>query len=295
MNGVIILPRIIIDAGHGGSDSGAVYNGRKEKDDNLSLALAVGGILEDKGYDVVYTRTDDIYQTPIEKARTANNLGGDFFISFHRNASPNPNTYSGVETLVYNLGDQKEVMANNINSQLEKTGYRNLGISVRPNLAVLRRTQMPAVLIETGFLNTDADNTRFDSEFTNIAVAIANGIMETVPLAQGSSASMGSRGVESGMTGGTSGGMDSGTGGNMTGGNAPVYSHYRIQTGLFRDYRNAVNLQYELIRDGYSPDIVCLGEYYAVITGHFSSLENAQAAAKALNQKGFETLVIKVE
>lgn len=273
------MPRIIIDAGHGGSDSGAVYNGRKEKDDNLTLALAVGGILEDRGYDVVYTRTDDIYQTPVEKARTANNLGGDFFVSFHRNSSPNPNTYSGVETLVYNLGDQKEVMARNINSELEKTGFKNLGISVRPNLAVLRRTQMPAVLIETGFLNTDADNARFDSEFTNIAVAIANGIMETVPLAQGSDAPMASRGV----------------GNEGVKPDPPVRAHYRIQTGLFKDYQNAVNLQYELIRDGYSADIICLGEYYAVITGHFSSPESARAAANALNQKGFETLVIKVE
>lgn len=264
------MPRIIIDAGHGGSDSGAVYNGRKEKDDNLSLALAVGGILEDRGYDVVYTRTDDIYQTPVEKARTANNLGGDFFISFHRNSSPNSNTYSGVETLVYNLGDQKEVMANNINSQLENVGYKNLGISVRPNLAVLRRTQMPAVLIETGFLNTDADNARFDSEFTNIAVAIANGIMETVPINQGRMAAMGNTEDE-------------------------AYDHYRIQTGLFRDYQNAVNLQYELIRDGYSADIVRMGDYYAVITGHFSNPETARRAAAVLNQKGYETLVIKVE
>lgn len=277
------MARIIIDAGHGGYDSGAVYNGRQEKDDNLSLALAVGGILEERGVDVVYTRTDDIYQSPVEKARIANDLGGDFFVSFHRNSSPNPNTYSGVETLVYNLGDQKEVMANNINRQLENVGYNNLGISVRPNLAVLRRTRMPAVLIETGFINTDADNARFDSEFANIAAAIANGIMETVPLGQGDVAAMG-RSVSGGQ-------MDSSGNQNAEEG----YLHYRIQTGLFRDYQNAVNLQYELINDGYSADIVRLGEYYAVITGHFSNENTARAAAKALNQKGYETLVIKVD
>ena len=49
--------RIVIDAGHGGSDLGASYNGRNEKDDNLRLALAVGQILENNGIDVVYTRT----------------------------------------------------------------------------------------------------------------------------------------------------------------------------------------------------------------------------------------------
>ncbi len=59
---------IALDAGHGGSDPGAVYNGRNEKDDNLRLALAVGDILKNKGVDVVYTRTDDIYETPFKKS-----------------------------------------------------------------------------------------------------------------------------------------------------------------------------------------------------------------------------------
>lgn len=94
--------KIMLDAGHGGNDPGAVYGGRQEKDDNLRLAMAVGNILSQNGIDVVYTRTDDVYQSPIEKARLANASGADYFISFHRNSSPEPNQYSGVETLVYN-------------------------------------------------------------------------------------------------------------------------------------------------------------------------------------------------
>ena len=93
--------KIVLDAGHGGTDPGAVYNGRNEKDDNLALAQAVGKILEDNGVDVVYTRTEDIYQTPFEKARIANQSGADYFISFHRNSSPEDNQYQGVEVLVY--------------------------------------------------------------------------------------------------------------------------------------------------------------------------------------------------
>lgn len=58
--------KIVLDAGHGGTDPGAIYKERKEKDDNLELTLAVGKILEDNGIDVVYTRTTDIYQTPFE-------------------------------------------------------------------------------------------------------------------------------------------------------------------------------------------------------------------------------------
>lgn len=59
--------KIAVDAGHGGSDYGATYNGRAEKDDNLKLALAVGDILEKNGIDVVYTRTTDEYETPLKK------------------------------------------------------------------------------------------------------------------------------------------------------------------------------------------------------------------------------------
>ena len=92
--------KIVIDSGHGGSDPGATYNGRQEKDDNLRLAMAVGNILSQNGVDVAYTRTSDMYQTPFEKAQIANEADGDFFISFHRNSSPRANQYSGVETLL---------------------------------------------------------------------------------------------------------------------------------------------------------------------------------------------------
>ena len=60
------MAKVVVDAGHGGSDPGAVYEGRQEKDDNLALALAVGSILAENGVDVVYTRTDDSYETPFQ-------------------------------------------------------------------------------------------------------------------------------------------------------------------------------------------------------------------------------------
>ena len=65
---------IMLDAGHGGRDPGAVYNGRQgEKDDTLALTLAVGEILQNRGIDVEYTRTTDIYESPYQKAMEANN------------------------------------------------------------------------------------------------------------------------------------------------------------------------------------------------------------------------------
>ena len=173
--------KIVIDAGHGGSvDPGAVYKGREEKNDNLNLAMAVGKILSENGVDVVYTRTDDTYQTPFEKAQIANEDGADFFLSFHRNSSPMPNQYSGVESLVYDLSGTKAELAKNINGALGELGFKDLGVSARPGLVVLRRTRMPAVLIETGFINNDSDNALFDEKFDDIAEAIAYAILGTL-------------------------------------------------------------------------------------------------------------------
>ena len=72
--------KVALDAGHGGSDPGAVYNGRQEKDDTLDLTLAVGDILKKNGIDVFYTRTNDEYETPFKKATDANNSGADLFV-----------------------------------------------------------------------------------------------------------------------------------------------------------------------------------------------------------------------
>ena len=162
------MARVILDAGHGGYDNGAQYDGRKEKDDNLRLTLAVGQILEQNGVPVSYTRKSDIYQSPSEKARLGNESGADYFISFHRNASPNANEYQGVETLVFDDNGIKAEMARNVNVNLEQVGFRNIGVKERPNLTVLKRTKIPAILIEAGFLNSDQNNQRFD------------GIMQTI-------------------------------------------------------------------------------------------------------------------
>ena len=172
--------KIVIDAGHGGYDAGATYNGRREKDDTLALALAVGEILEAQGYDVVYTRTDDVYDSPVQKARIGNESGADFFVSIHRNSSPTPNQYNGVQTLIYNNAGLKATMAENVNKELEQVGYRNINVVERPDLAVLRRTRMPAILVEAGFINSDVDNNLFDTKFSETAEAIARGIDETI-------------------------------------------------------------------------------------------------------------------
>ena len=70
--------------------------------------------------------------------------------------------------------------AENVDAELAKIGFENLGVEERKNLAVLRRTTMPAILIETGFIDSDKDNYLFDYRFEDIVNAIALGIDETL-------------------------------------------------------------------------------------------------------------------
>lgn len=171
---------VVLDAGHGGYNPGATYEGRQEKDDALALTLTIGDILAQNGVRVLYTRWDDRDISPYQRALEANASGADYFVSIHRNSSPVPNTYSGVESLVYSRYGEAAEMAANINTELEMVGYRNLGVNERPNLIVLNSTQMPAVLVEVGFINTESDNQLLDATFYETAQAIADGILETL-------------------------------------------------------------------------------------------------------------------
>ncbi len=172
---------IVLDAGHGGANPGAVYNGRQEKTDALNLTLAVGKLLENAGVNVIYTRTGDTYDSPARKAEKANEAGADYFVSIHRNSSVYPNQYTGIESLVYDRYGAAARMAENINENLQAIGFINQGVNERTNLVVLNRTQMPALLIEAGFINNENDNILFDSRFNEIAQAIADGILDSLP------------------------------------------------------------------------------------------------------------------
>ena len=242
--------KIVLDAGHGGTDPGAIYKERKEKDDNLALTLAVGKILEDNGVDVVYTRTEDVYQTPFEKARIANQSGADYFISFHRNSSPEDNQYQGVEVLVYDKSGIKYEMAQNIVGVLGELGFREIGVKERPGLVVLRRTRMPALLIETGFLNSDEDNKLYDEKKNEIAEAIAGAILGT--LSEETIEAPVYYRVQTGAYRMLYQLNDQGYPAFL------LYENdlYKVQVGAFQQIGNAINMEQRLRDDGYSTVIV---------------------------------------
>lgn len=171
---------VALDAGHGGENPGASYHGRRESEDAFLLTMLVGEILEQRGIEVYYTRTSDVYESPYQKAMEANEVGADYFVSLHRNSSPYPNQYAGVESLVYSLYGEAAQLAYQITEELSEVGFTNLGVHERPNLVVLRKTEMPAVLVEVGFINTDEDNVLFDEQLYEIAEAVADGITNTI-------------------------------------------------------------------------------------------------------------------
>ena len=248
----------MLDAGHGGRDPGAVFNGRQEKDDTLRLTLAIGEILQNNGVDVEYTRTTDVYTSPYERAMKANNAGVDFFISIHRNSFPTDNEVFGVESLVYDLSGIKYQMAQDINDQLEAIGFVNLGVKARPNLVVLRRTRMPAVLVEVGFIDSNVDNRLFDDNFDDIAQAIASGILDTLE----------SVGVIQN-------------------------DYYRVQVGAFRNRRYAERLLNELLEQDYPAFIDDSGPYLRVQVGGFNNLNEAAEMERRLKRAGYPTVIVR--
>ncbi|MDO5136038.1 MAG: N-acetylmuramoyl-L-alanine amidase [Eubacteriales bacterium] len=248
---------IMIDPGHGGSDPGAVYMGRQEKDDTLNLALQVGEILENNGVEVLYTRTGDGYLTPFERAREANEAGVDYFISFHRNSAPSADQYKGVEVLVYNKQGIKYQMAENIVGALGELGFREIGVEERPGLVVLRRTKMPALLIETGFINSESDNALYDEKAEEIPQAIADAILGTLDEET----------IEQ-----------------------PLY--YRVQTGAYKSRENADRMLYRLLDKGYPAYILDKDGYFKVQVGAYQEIGNAIGMEQRLRDDGFSTILV---
>lgn len=251
------IRKVIIDAGHGGAEPGAIFQGRREKDDTLRLALAVGEILARDGVDVMYTRISDVYQSPMEKARIANRAGADYFVSIHRNAMPVPGTASGIQSLVYENDGVAGVMAENINRTLTQAGFADLGVIERPGIIVLRKTQMPAVLVEAGFLDNAKDNQMFDQNFDAIAQAIADGVLETIRQEN----------------------------------EEPEY--YQIQVGAFPDQAAADRLAGQLREQEFPAFVILDDGTYKVRAGAFLNLDNAARMEQLLRSYGYNTYMVR--
>ena len=152
---------VVIDPGHGGKDPGALYNGVSEKFLNLDIAMKLGKKLEEVGVTVLYTRKTDISVGLGERADFANKAKADLFVSIHNNSLPSKLSYGGSETLytITPADNEKRYKINSIglatilqNEMVSTLKTTNRGLIYRPNLAVLRRTNMPSVITEIAYM-----------------------------------------------------------------------------------------------------------------------------------------------
>jgi N-acetylmuramoyl-L-alanine amidase len=168
---------VCLDAGHGGRDPGACGAYSKEKDIALVAVKKLGDILKELGFEVVYTRKEDVYVKLSDRAKIANSAKADVFISVHCNSATGSSS-NGTETLCY----EKCKLAENIQYELiYKTGLRDRGLKIRKDLAVLNSTKMTAVLVELAFIsNTHEESLLNDNTWIAKSVkAIAKGLCST--------------------------------------------------------------------------------------------------------------------
>ncbi|MBQ8815386.1 MAG: N-acetylmuramoyl-L-alanine amidase [Lachnospiraceae bacterium] len=207
-----------LDAGHGGDDWGSAEwvrneagqiidaNGKatteeaadgqwvvREKHDTLDLSLLIQQELEARGVTVIMTRTDDTYVHRFDRAAQANESGAECFVSIHRNYMLGDREQCGIEAWLVNEitraekpGKEKdEDLTGFIFDELTALGDKTNGIlgifketDPTQDISVLFRTNMPAVLLEMGYMSNDSDNEKYELYMQDYAVAIADGIVQ---------------------------------------------------------------------------------------------------------------------
>ena len=179
--------KIVIDPGHGGSDTGAVgMYGVREKDWTLKTALSCADYLSKAGANVLLTRTGDTYPTLPDRANLSNSQNADFFCSIHYNKGGNPinpanQEFSGTGVEVYkgDGGTADSTARSVLNSILSVFGLKNRGVKDGTHLYVIRNTNAPAILVEGGFVSNrkDVGLLNNDNALKKMGIQIAKGII----------------------------------------------------------------------------------------------------------------------
>jgi N-acetylmuramoyl-L-alanine amidase CwlD len=175
-------PCIVIDAGHGGEDSpGAVFGGICEREINLEIAGMVRDILEEKGYRVIMTQTENAYVALDERVEIANQANAAVFVSIHQNSLDHDTVTQGIETW-YDEGkcDGSARLAEIVQASTARSAQaKDRGTKTADDLVVIRDTQMPSCLVETGFLSSQAERRLLtDPAYQEkLAKGIAEGIL----------------------------------------------------------------------------------------------------------------------
>lgn len=176
--------KIVLDAGHGGSDPGAVGpTGLKESDVAWKIACMVADILMRYDIEIIFTRVGDTKVNLEKRVEIANNSKADYFVSIHINSATNPMA-TGTETFAYKAGAEGDRLAHSIQKNLvQSIGLADRGVKYN-SLQVVRETTMPACLVEIAFINNPSEEVllKQDEFLERAAVGIAKGILEHLKI-----------------------------------------------------------------------------------------------------------------
>ena len=171
--------KVFIDAGHGGTDPGALGCGYRESDLNLQVAKKVESKLKSKGIDVKMSRNSDIFYSLSERAEMANDYGADAFVSIHQN-SAEAKSANGIETYYNRKKEEDRPLSNDIQKQvISQTGANNRGVK-NAEFTVLVKSEMISALVECGFITNESEVKKLSdpSYQDKLATGIADGIEE---------------------------------------------------------------------------------------------------------------------
>jgi N-acetylmuramoyl-L-alanine amidase len=155
--------KIVLDAGHGGRDSGAIGHGLKEKDVVLDITHKLKSKLENAGATVILTRTNDTYYELSQRTSISNKSGADLFVSIHINASEHTSA-AGTETFYYPGGDTRAdnsyKLAQTVHEEMiNQLGFGNRGIK-KASFQVIRYNTLPSILVELGFVSNSYESSQ---------------------------------------------------------------------------------------------------------------------------------------
>lgn len=181
------MAKVFIGVGHGGTDSGAVANGFKEKDLNLAIAKAAEAELKRHKVSVKMSRTTDENDSLNEEIKECNAYKPDLAIDIHNNAGGG----DGVEAFYHYKGGKSFTLAVNVLDEIKKIGQNSRGAKTKVNkqgkdyYGFIRDTKAPAVIVECAFVDNKTDIKIIDTaaEQKKMGIAIAKGILKTLNIA----------------------------------------------------------------------------------------------------------------
>ncbi len=266
---------IVLDPGHGGTDPGACGNGLKEAFITLDVCKIMRTELERHGFKVILTRETDTYLTLSQRANIANKQGAHLFISNHCNSASSPSA-TGVESYVHPNEITGCKLSENISKRMSQVlGLRNRGAK-EANFAVLRETNMSAILIENAFINNPSDAVILRDKKSEIAHAITQEILAFYGISCDGNH----------QTTAPSNPSTTGT------------KFYRVVVGSYLDKSKAAEVEAKLEGIGYNAFLDAFAKdgktHYRVIAGSYSMKENAEKIKKELEGKGYTGVFIAV-